>query len=96
MRRIGTIFWLIGMELRVLWRDLVLLLLVVYSFGPGMYIESSGAGGGGAINNTAVTFVDEDRSSLSRALQTALYPPYFLPPNEARPDEVERLSLIHI
>lgn len=89
MRRIGNIFWLMGKELRVLWRDLVLLLLVVYSFGPGMYIESSGAGE--AINNTAVTFVDEDRSNLSRSLQTALYPPYFLPPNEARPDEVERM-----
>lgn len=56
---------------------------------PGMYIESSGAGE--AINNTAVTFVDEDRSSLSRALQTALYPPYFLPPNEAGPDQVEQM-----
>ncbi|SNS51482.1 ABC transporter permease [Antarctobacter heliothermus] len=91
MRRIGNVFWLMGKELRVLWRDLVLLLLVVYSFGPGMYIESSGAGGSGTINNTAVTFVDEDRSSLSRALQTALFPPMFLPPNEARPDEVERM-----
>lgn len=91
MRRIGNIFWLMGKELRVLWRDLVLLLLVVYSFGPGMYIESSGAGSGGGINNTAVTFVDEDRSSLSRSLQTSLYPPMFLPPSDARADEVERM-----
>ncbi len=89
MRWVGNIFWLMGKELRVLWRDLVLLLLVVYSFGPGMYIESSGAGE--AINNTPVTFVDEDRSSLSRALQTALFPPYFLPPTEAAPDQVERM-----
>jgi len=91
VRRLGNIFWLMGKELRVLWRDLVLLLLVVYSFGPGMYIESSGGGGGGGINNTAVTFVDEDRSSLSRSLQTALYPPLFLPPTQARADEVERM-----
>jgi ABC-2 type transport system permease protein len=90
MRRITNITWLVGKELRVLWRDLVLLLLVVYSFGPGMYIESSG-GGGGAMNNTAVTFVDEDRSGLSRALQTALYPPMFLPPTEASPDEIDRM-----
>ena len=89
MRRIGNVFWLMGTEFRVLWRDLVLLLLVVYSFGPGMYMESSGGGSG--INNTAVTFVDEDRSSLSRALQTALYPPAFLPPTEARPDQIERM-----
>ncbi|WP_417807206.1 ABC transporter permease [Thioclava sp.] len=89
MRHLSNILWLAWKEMLSLWRELLLLVLVIYSFGPGMYIESSGAGE--TISNTAVTFVDEDRSSLSRALQTALYPPYFLPPMTAEASDIDRL-----
>ncbi|MCL3882910.1 ABC transporter permease [Marivita sp. GX14005] len=89
MRRIRNVLWLIGKEFRTLWREAILLLLVIYSFGPSMYIESSGAGG--PLNNAAVTFVDEDRSALSRALQNALLPPRYLPPGEARAGEIDRM-----
>lgn len=89
MRRIGNIFWLAIKEFRSLWRDAILLLLVIYSFGPGMYIESSG--GGDRLNKAAVTFVDEDRSALSRALQNALYPPLYLPPQETSADQIDRM-----
>lgn len=89
MRRLSNIFWLVIKEFRTLWREAILLLLVIYSFGPGMYMESSGAGE--ALNKAAVTFVDEDRSSLSRALQNALFPPRYLPPQEARADQIDRL-----
>lgn len=89
MRHLSNIFWLWWKEMLSLWRELLLLLLVVYSFGPGMYVESSSAGD--MVRNAAVTFVDEDRSSLSRALQNALYPPYFLPPETAGMDEIDRL-----
>ena len=76
-------------EFRTLWREAILLLLVIYSFGPGMYMESSGAGD--MLNKASVTFVDEDRSSLSRALQTALFPPRYLPPMEADADQIDRM-----
>jgi ABC-2 type transport system permease protein len=89
MRRVRTIFWLMIKEFRTLWREAILLLLVLYSFGPGMYIESSGAGD--MMNKAAVTFVDEDRSALSRALQTALLMPLYLPPTEARADQIDRM-----
>lgn len=89
MRRLANIFWLAVKEFRTLWRDAILLLLVIYSFGPGMYIESSG--GGDRLNKAAVTFVDEDRSSLSRAMQNALFPPQYLPPQEARADQIDRM-----
>lgn len=89
MRHLTNILWLAWKEMLSLWRELLLLLLVVYSFGPGMYVESSGAGE--TVSKAAVTFVDEDRSSLSRALQTALYPPYFLPPATAGAADVDRL-----
>jgi len=89
MRRIGNIFWLSVKEMRTLWRDAVLLLLVIYSFGPGMYIESSGSGE--MLNKAAVTFVDEDRSALSRALQNALFPPRYLPPGTTTADDIDRM-----
>jgi ABC-2 type transport system permease protein len=89
MRALGNILWLTGKELRTLWRDFVLLLLVVYSFGPGMYVESNAAGE--TISNAAVAFLDEDRSSLSRALRTALYPPWFLEPRLIEAGDVDRM-----
>ncbi|MBK6468366.1 MAG: ABC transporter permease [Tabrizicola sp.] len=89
MRSIANIFWLAIKEFRSLWRDAILLLLVIYSFGPGMYIESSG--GGDMLNKASVTFVDEDRSALSRALQNALFPPRYLPPQEATATDIDRM-----
>ncbi len=77
MRSVTTIFWLAIKEFRTLWRDAILLLLVIHAFGPEMYLESAGAGD--MLNNAAVAFVDEDRSPLSRALQNALLPPLYLP-----------------
>jgi len=78
MRAIVNIVILSGKELRSLARDWLLLLLVIYSFGPGIYIESTGEAE--TINNAAVAFVDEDKTALSRALRAALYPPFFKTP----------------
>lgn len=89
MRSVANTFWLIMKEFRTLWREAILLLLVLYSFGPGIYVESSGAGD--MLKKASVTFVDEDRSSLSRALQTALLPPRYLPPLEAGADQIDRM-----
>lgn len=89
MRRGANIFWLMMKEFRTLWREAILLLLVIYSFGPGIYMESSGAGD--MLNKASVTFVDEDRSALSRALQTALLMPRYLPPLEATADQIDRM-----
>lgn len=89
MRRIANIFWLMIKEFRTLWREAILLLLVIYSFGPGMYMESSGAGE--MLNKASVTFVDEDRSALSRALQNALLMPRYLPPMEASADQIDQM-----
>lgn len=89
MRHLLNILYLAWKELISLWRELILLLLVIYSFGPGLYTESSGSGE--AINNTPVTFVDEDQTALSRAMRTALYPPYFLEPDEANAAEADSM-----
>lgn len=87
MRSLVNIIVLCGKELRSLTRDRVLLALVIYSFGPGIYIESSGVGE--AINNAAVAFVDEDRSALSGALGNALYAPYFKTPAVIDADAID-------
>jgi ABC-2 type transport system permease protein len=89
MRSLKKIFWLMIKEFRTLWREAILLLLVLYSFGPGMYMESSGAGE--MLNKASVTFVDEDRSSLSRALQTAIFPPRYLPPLSATANQIDEM-----
>lgn len=89
MRRISNVLWLMIKEFRTLWREAILLLLVLYSFGPGMYMESSGAGD--MLNKASVTFVDEDRSTLSRALQNALLMPRYLPPMQARADQIDAM-----
>lgn len=87
MRAAKNILWLMLKEFRTLWREAILLLLVIYSFGPGLYVESSGAGD--MLNKASVTFVDEDRSALSRALQNALLMPQYLPPMEADADRID-------
>jgi ABC-2 type transport system permease protein len=89
MRHLANIFWLGVKEVRTLWRDAVLLLLVLYAFGPGMYVESSAAGE--TVTKAKVTFVDEDDSALSRALRTALFPPRFLASGLAGAEDIDRL-----
>ena len=80
MRRIlGNILWLTRKEVLSVFRDWLLLALVVYAFGPGIYFQAGAAGE--TVNNAAVAFVDNDRSPLSRAMRNALYDPWFQPPD---------------
>ncbi len=79
MRRIvGNITWLGRKEFLSVLRDWLLLALVVYAFGPGIYFQAQSAGE--SVNNAAVAFVDNDRSPLSRAMREALYGPWFQRP----------------
>ncbi|CTQ34570.1 ABC transporter permease [Jannaschia rubra] len=81
-RALGNIWWLARKEILGILRDVLLLGLVVYAFGPGIYLQSNAAGE--SVNNAAVAFVDNDRSALSRAMQDALHGPWF-----QRPDLIE-------
>ncbi|MFP7674964.1 ABC transporter permease [Marivita sp. S0852] len=79
MRRIlGNIVWLSRKELFSVLRDWLLLVLVAYAFGPGIYVQSQSAGS--TVSNASVAFVDNDRSQLSRAMHEALYDPWFQTP----------------
>lgn len=88
MDRLSNIFWLGTKEVRSLFRDTVMIALIVWAFGPGLIMRASGHPE--TVNNASVAFVDEDRSALSRALQSALTPPYFQEPVPIEPGDVDR------
>lgn len=75
MRRLANIFWLGTKEVRSLLRDTVMVLLIIWAFGPGLLLRATGHAE--AVNNASIAFVDEDRSALSRALRSSLTPPFF-------------------
>ena len=71
--------WRLGIkELWSLWREPMLLLLIVWSFTMGVY--SAATAMPETLNDAAVAIVDEDQSPLSQRIASALYPPQFIAP----------------
>ena len=99
-------------ELRTLWRDPVMLVLIVYTFTASVY--TSAASVPETLSKAAFAIVDDDRSPLSLRISNAFYPPYFIEPARVSPAEADagmenghytfvlnippyfQLSLIHI
>jgi len=79
MRALKNIFWLGTKELRSFFSDAVMVAFLVWSFSFAVYSEATGSSE--AVNNASVAFVDEDASTLSRAIAAALHRPYFQPPD---------------
>lgn len=73
-----NIYWLGTKELRSMLNDSVMVILIIYSFTLAVYSQAKATSE--TVNNASVAIVDEDHSSLSRAIATALYPPYFKTP----------------
>ncbi len=88
MRTALNIFWLGTKEVRSLSRDIVMVLLIIWAFGPGLILRATGHTE--AVNNASVAFIDEDRSALSRSLRAALTPPYFNKPELINAKELDR------
>ncbi len=65
-------------ELRSLWRDPVMLVLIVYAFSVSIYAAATVMPE--TLHKAPIAIVDEDRSQLSARIVDALYPPYFMPP----------------
>ena len=79
MNRHCSNIWRLGIkELRSLWADRVLLVLIVWAFTGGIY--SAAIGVSQELHHAPVAIVDEDGSPLSVRLGKALTPPYFNPP----------------
>ena len=71
--------WNLGIkELRGLWRDPIMLVLIVYAFSLSIWTSSNAAPE--APTNAAIGIVDEDQSHLSSRITAAFYAPYFVEP----------------
>jgi len=82
--------WNLGIkELRSLWRDKVLLVIVLIGFTVMVY--SAGSAGSLELNNTPIAVVDEDQSILSQRLIGALQAPWFLPPDRVEFHQIDEL-----
>ncbi|ANJ66422.1 hypothetical protein A9404_02630 [Halothiobacillus diazotrophicus] len=74
-------------ELRSLWRDPMLMFLIVYTMTLAVY--AAGTAMPETLSRATIAVVDEDRSPLSHRLVDALYPPYFMPPVLTTPTEMD-------
>ncbi len=92
MRTVSTIFWLATKELRSLFRDWVLLGLVVYSFSLAIIAQAQG--NTQELHNAAIGIVDEDHSELSRRIARAFLPPYFKPAAMVEQHDIDHLMNI--
>jgi ABC-2 type transport system permease protein len=76
--RVANIFRLGIKELRSLWRDRMMVVLIVWAFTASVYVAASGIPE--TLNKAPIAIVDEDQSPLSQRITSAFYPPYFTPP----------------
>lgn len=65
-------------ELWSLWRDPVMLVLIVGTFTAGVYVAATAMPD--SLNRATIAIVDEDRSPLSSRIVAAFYPPHFVSP----------------
>ena len=71
--------WRLGVkELWSLWRDPVMLVLIVYTFTLSVYTSASAMPE--TLHHAPIAIVDEDQSPLSARISSAFYPPHFTAP----------------
>jgi len=87
-RSLDNIYRLGLKELRSLWADKVLLVLIVWAFTGAIYAAAKGVSQ--ELHNAPVAVVDEDQSPLSRRIVGAFYKPYFRQPATLTLAELDR------
>jgi len=75
-------------ELRSLWRDPMMLVLIVYAFSLSIYVAATGIPE--TLHKAPIAIVDEDQSQLSARVTSAFYPPYFTPPALVSQSAIDR------
>lgn len=65
-------------EWRSLWRDPLMLILIIYAFSASIYIATTAMPE--TLQNAPIAIVDEDQSPLSARVASAFYPPHFTKP----------------
>jgi ABC-2 type transport system permease protein len=86
MRALRNIYRLGLKELWSLFRDPVLMGLVVYTFTGAVFAVAHGVQT--EVRNAAIAVIDEDRSTLSARLRDAFLPPHFQPADLIEIDEM--------
>ncbi|CAG9419970.1 Inner membrane transport permease YhhJ [Providencia alcalifaciens] len=89
IRKIQNIFNLGVKELRSLGRDKAMLALIVFAFTVSIY--SSATVTPGSLHNAPVAIADQDKSQLSNRIINSFYEPYFLPPADIVPSQIDGL-----
>ncbi len=77
-QHLSNIYRLGVKELWSLWRDPMMLFLIVYTFTVAIY--TAGTAMPETLNRTPIAIVDEDHSALSARIVSAFYPPQFVTP----------------
>lgn len=77
MERLANIYRLGIKELRSLWRDPMMLVLIAYAFSVSIYVAATALPE--TLHKAPIAVVDEDQSQLSHRISSAFYLPYFTP-----------------
>ncbi len=77
-RNLANIYQLGVKELWSLWRDPVMIVLIVYVFTASVYTSATSMPE--TLHNAPIAIVDEDNSALSQRIASSFYPPQFTPP----------------
>lgn len=88
MYTLKNIFRLGVKELQGLFRDYLLIGLIVYSFSFGVYVSYQATPD--SITHAAIAIVDEDNSQLSKHISDAFFPPMFVTPVSISRPEIDR------
>jgi len=88
MRALTSIYRLGVKELWSLWRDPIMLVLIIFTFTGVIYTSAKAMPD--TLNMASIAVVDEDRSPLSRRIIDAFYPPLFAPPVMIANSQVDR------
>ncbi|MFD1104633.1 ABC transporter permease [Sphingobium olei] len=84
---ISNIYRLGVKELWSLWRDPIMLVLILFTFTFAVYMAASAAPE--TLNRASIAVVDEDRSPLSQRIVSAFYPPHFKEPALILPSQID-------
>jgi ABC-2 type transport system permease protein len=87
IRHLANVYRLGVKELWSLWRDPVMLVLIVYTFTISVYTAATAAPE--ILQGAAIAIVDEDDSALSARIASAFYPPRFTLPARIALAEVD-------
>ena len=77
-RNLANIYDLGVKELWSLWRDPMMIVLIVYVFTASVYTSATSMPE--TLHNAPIAIVDEDKSALSQRIASAFYPPQFTQP----------------